>query len=100
MSENNETNLEETELLKLQNLRLRVSAADSRIEAIRQRQNALMIELNVLPDKLKESEAQRKELADAFTTAYASAKESAEIPEGMELNLETGEQFAPNEARQ
>lgn len=100
MSEDNGTKLSETELLKLQNLRLKVNALDNRLEAMKQRQNAIMIELQVIPGKLKEAEQEREQLADAFNSAYTTAKETAEVPEGMELNLETGEAVDPKQAQQ
>lgn len=82
--------VEELQLLKLQNLRLRVSAIDGKIEAIQQRSQALAIEMQVLPGKLEEAKAAREKQATEFQSAYTAAKEELEIPEGMDINLETG----------
>ncbi len=85
-----EKTLDELQTLKLQNMRLRVAALDGKAEAITQRGQALSIEMQVLPSKLEEVKKERESKAQEFTAAYTAAKEELEVPEGMEIDLETG----------
>jgi len=82
--------LDELKLLKLQNLRLRISVLDGKTEALSQRRQAIAIEMQVIPDRLEETKKARETLASEFTAAYTAAKKELNVPEGKELDLETG----------
>jgi len=86
-----ENKLDELALMKLQNVRLRVSVVDGKLEALTQRRQALAVELQILPERLEEAKKNREKLAAEFTSAYEAAKKELNVPEGKEINLETGE---------
>ena len=88
--ETKDQTLEELELLKLQNMRLHVSSLDGRLEATKQRHQALSVEMQILPEKLQQIQKEREAKAQEFNNAYAAAKEKLEVPEGKEIDLETG----------
>ena len=82
--------MDETERLTAFNLQLKIVALNSQIEAFNQRAISLQTELEVLPKKIQEAQEQRNELAGQYQKVYAELKESYGVPEGHEINLETG----------
>jgi len=92
----NGADLYETERLKIYATRLKVQVLQGAIDAFRQRQNALAIEMDVLPKKMAEAESQQSELLKEFEAAYAGLKEKLGLEEGQEVNLETGEIVSPD----
>lgn len=83
--------IDEMDRLQLFNQQLKIRALNSQLQAVEQRQNAIAVELEVLPAKKAEIEKQRDELLGEYQTAYGAMKEAAGVPDGHELNLETGE---------
>lgn len=81
----------EMERLQLFNKQLKIRALNSQLQAIDQRQNAIAVELEILPTKKAEIEKQRDALLGEYQPEYAAMKEAVGVPEGSELNLETGE---------
>ncbi len=75
--------------------RLKVQVLQGNIEAFQQRQRALAIELEVIPKKLADAEAQRADLLASYQAAYQQLKDDMELEEGQEVNLETGEVVSP-----
>lgn len=85
----------ETARLQVYNTQLKVRMLHAQAEALTQRHSSLMLELDMLPKKLKELENQRNELVDEFNKGYKALKEEMDVPEGSEVNLETGEIIPP-----
>ena len=83
--------VEELERLKLYTTQLKIRALNSQLEAFQQRRNAIMVEIETLPKKMTEAQQQRDELLQGYQEEYTAMKEQAGVPEGHELNLETGE---------
>jgi len=81
----------EADRLKVYATQLKVSALTAQLEALKQRQNAIMVEINALPERTKQVEEQRTALLEQFKVDYVALKEAVGVPEGKELNLETGE---------
>jgi DNA repair exonuclease SbcCD ATPase subunit len=75
-------------------LQLKIVALNNRVEAMTQRKNALAQELNMLAVKAPEAEQERDKLLATYRPRYEELKSKLEVPEGSELNLETGEVVA------
>jgi len=97
MSEDNGAKLQRLELYTQQ---LKIVALQNRIEAIKQRQQALTMEASLIPERLKAAEDEQKKMLEAYQAEYAKLKEELEVPEGHEINLETGEVVDPKQAQQ
>ncbi len=80
-----------TARLQVFNTQLKVRMLHAQGEALSQRHSSLLLELEMIPKKLKELEDQRNELVDEFNEGYKALKEEMDVPEGSEINLETGE---------
>ncbi len=81
----------EVDRLRLLNKQLKIRTLSAQLEAITQRQTAIAVEMEVLPTKKTELEKQRDELFEEYKKEYVEMKETAGVPEGSDLNLETGE---------
>jgi len=81
----------ETERLKLYAKQLKIRTLNAQLEAFQQRRNAIAVELDVLPKRADEAQQQRDVLLQEYQQEYTTMKEAAGVPEGSELNLETGE---------
>ena len=77
--------------LKLFNQQLKIVALSNRLEALNQRKQSISLELSVIPEKIKTAEDEQKKLLEDYKSRYAKLKEEAGVPDGHELNLETGE---------
>ena len=86
--EANGTDQERTNLYITQ---LKIVALNNRVEALKQHQRATSAELNLVATRLPEVEKERDQLLNAYKPAYEKLKAKLEVPEGHELNLETGE---------
>lgn len=86
-----EKTLSKEDRLELQNMRLRVAAMDGKLEAFRQRQNFLMLELSVINEKLPESEKEKTELSQKLSDALRDVLIKLDLPENSQIDLETGE---------
>jgi len=86
-----EYKLSEDKLLKIDNLRLKYQNSLTLVEAIRQRRDNLATELRVIPERLEKAEKDAESKKSAFESAYKELKEEFEVPDGKELNFETGE---------
>lgn len=75
-------------------LQLKIVALNSRVEAMTQRRNAIANELNMLTLKQPEAEQERNKLLAEYKPRYEELKTKMEVPEGSEVNLETGEVVA------
>jgi SMC interacting uncharacterized protein involved in chromosome segregation len=89
------TELTREQLLELQVMNQKAGKLSAQLEMIGQRKQALMMELNILPDREKMVQTQRDEVVKQLQEAYSAAKQLAQIPDGMELNIETGEPLNP-----
>ncbi|MCP3685844.1 MAG: hypothetical protein GY861_24610 [bacterium] len=92
------TTMPEVERLRLLNQRLKYGVVETQFEAVKQRQNALTIELRAMPVQMKEMQETLNTMSADFNEAYIAAKKKYEVPEGYELNLETGEVVQPPKA--
>jgi len=90
MSEEGKLELSEVRFLKIDNLRLKFQNSLTALEALNQKRNALSIEVQVLPERIQRAEEQKKSLQERFEAEYSKLKEELEVPEGMELNFESG----------
>lgn len=90
-----QTPLSREQLLELQLANQKVHRVVAQLESLSQRKQAINLELSIIPEKEKELQGQRDAYLEDLRSKYAAAKEQAGIPEGMEMNLETG---APMEA--
>jgi hypothetical protein len=91
MSENEGNGSVEMERLQLYTTQLKIVALNNRVEAMKQRQQAINMEAAIIPDKLKAAEEEGKRLIEIYRSGYDKLKETMEVPEGKEVNLETGE---------
>ncbi len=76
-------------LLFTKQMKIRTLNAD--LNSFQNRQNALAMELDAIPKKAQEAQEQRDKLLEEYKQEYTTMKEAAGVPEGSELNLETGE---------
>jgi len=81
--------------LQVFNTQLKIRMLHSQAETLNQRHSSLLLELDVIPKKLKELEEQRNELVDEYNESYTALKEEMDVPAGTEINLETGELVPP-----
>jgi len=91
-----ETNVAEKVRTELYIKQLKIVALNSRMEALKQRQNAISAELNVLSIRVPETEAELKQMLEVYKPEYENLKKKLEVPTDHELNLETGE-FVKNQ---
>lgn len=87
--------LSREQLLELQLLNQKAHRLVAQLEALSQRKAALALEMNILPEKEKELQSQRDTMLTQLRDMYAKAKAQAGIPDGMELDIETGEAVQP-----
>ena len=73
---------------------LKIVALNSRLEAINQRQQAILAESSLIEVKKPEVERERDALLAEYKPRYEKLKTKMEVPEGSDLNLETGEVVA------
>jgi hypothetical protein len=92
--------LSREQLLELQMLNHKAGKQAAQVEMIGQRRQALMMELNILPEREKQIQAQRDETVKQLQAAYTKAREQLQVPEGLDINIETGEIFDPKQAPQ
>lgn len=92
--------LSREQLLELQLLNQKVHRLVAQLETVAQRKAAIMMEMNILPEKEKELQTQKDALLTQLRADYTKAKEQAGIQEGMELDIETGEAISPQQASQ
>jgi len=81
----------ELERLKVYATQLKVVALNAQLDSIQQRHNAIQIEISLLPTKAQEVQKQRDALLEQYKEDYTALKKAAGVPEGSDLNLETGE---------
>lgn len=91
MSEEGKLELKEDQFLKIDNLRLKFQNSLTALEALTQRRNALSVEAQVLPERIKKAEESKDALQKQFEAEYTKLKEELEVPEGLELNFESGQ---------
>jgi hypothetical protein len=81
----------EMDRITLYNKQLKIRTLNAQLEAIKQRRGSIAMELQVLPKQEEEAKQQRDALLNEYQNEYTAMKEAAGVPEGHELNLETGE---------
>ena len=81
----------EIDRLKLFAKQLKIRTLNAQLEAITQRQTAIAVEMEMLPTRKNDLGQQRDVLLEEYKVEYVAMKEAASVPEGSELNLETGE---------
>jgi hypothetical protein len=91
-NDNGKTSDQERNELFIQ--QLKIVALNSRLDALMQRQQALVAESNLIAVRKPEMERERSALLSSYQTRYEQLKKTLEVPEGHELNLETGEVVA------
>jgi hypothetical protein len=99
-NQDKKTELTREQLLELQVLNHKAGKLQAQIEMINQRKSALAMEMNILPEREKQVKAQLDEVVKQLQEQYTKAKQLAQIPEGQELNIETGEPLVPQQAAQ
>ena len=92
--------LSREQLLELQMLNHKAGKLSAQVEMIGQRKQALMLELNILPEREKQIQTQRDEVVKQLQAVYLKAREQMQVPEGMEINIETGEIVDPKAQQQ
>lgn len=85
------TKLEEGTRLVLQNLALKISAMNGRLESYRHRKNFLMLEMQVLEGKIPEAEKEKAKLTKDLNVALSEVLEQMGLPPDTKVSLETGE---------
>jgi hypothetical protein len=92
------TTLSREQLLELQLLNQKAHRILAQLEAVNQRKAAISMEMNIIVEKEKELQTQRDAMLAHLRESYNKAKVQANVPEGMELDIETGEAVTPPQA--
>jgi vacuolar-type H+-ATPase subunit D/Vma8 len=83
--------------LRLYTTQLKIRTLTAQMEALQQRRNALILEAETLPKKLQDVQTQRESLVKEYQADYSAMKSAMGVPDGNEINLETGEVIQVNQ---
>lgn len=75
-------------------LQLKIVALNNKLDAMQSRQTALAAESGAISTAIPKIEEERNKLLNEYKPRYTELKSNMEVPEGSELNLETGEVVA------